>query len=352
MSRGVLASFAALLVAAAGATVPTWTEWNHYEALASAASLGLANAAALPPTVLLVPLALLALGAAGASLAARGKAWRSRAVFAAAWGFALWLLVGTTSETARRRSNAVDTWPICETKTTVFGTPAYISDFKSAPYFDGPHLEDGSPCSLAAERRDQHAMLEPDGDVVDGVQQVVDRFREDRVLVLVVAPASLAALLLAGALILAATRGAPPLFVDPRRRRRASIAAIVVGSMMMAGAFAGYDMGDWLHATTRLCYEARYGRTLDGRREALARGTPRVTGLMNVLPEKVMGSGWDCRAAAAELDALSSRHECPYEVVDGVPCTCGAEAYPYARCEKPQCPPITPPRFRCAGDSW
>jgi hypothetical protein len=66
---------------------------------------------------------------------------------------------------------------------------------------EGPRLDSGAPCTLAAERRAEHLELHPGGSFQDGLVQIGRRFVADRPRLLGGSAAALIALLLAALLV-------------------------------------------------------------------------------------------------------------------------------------------------------
>ena len=109
------------------------------------------------------------------------------------------LVYTSTAAIARRRSHAIDSWSLCESPgTSPAGHSTYVSTLhRTSRSHDGPHLENGDPCVSTSEQRDVHERDHPDGDVLDGLGQVMYRFPRDRMRVIYLPAALLAGLLLA-----------------------------------------------------------------------------------------------------------------------------------------------------------
>ncbi len=81
-----------------------------------------------------------------------------------------------------------------------------MSKFKRKPAFDGPHLDNGDPCTLASENRHEHWKQHPEGDVADGLVQIWKRFPKDRSRVIGGTVFVIAAVALGTAMLRRATR--------------------------------------------------------------------------------------------------------------------------------------------------
>jgi hypothetical protein len=91
------------------------------------------------------------------------------------------LLYSSTADIARRRSHAIDTWSICEQPgLSPQGFSVYVWKSGTRTSHEGPHLPGGDPCVEQAEQRDVHVREHPDGNFVDGIQQIMYRFPRDR----------------------------------------------------------------------------------------------------------------------------------------------------------------------------
>ncbi|HTJ41226.1 MAG TPA: hypothetical protein VL463_03995 [Kofleriaceae bacterium] len=90
------------------------------------------------------------------------------------------LICTSIAPIARRRSKAVDSWSLCERPgVSPSGYSTYVSSYKHRPMFGGPHLANGEPCVSTTENRDVHKREHPDGDVLDGLHQILYRFPDD-----------------------------------------------------------------------------------------------------------------------------------------------------------------------------
>ena len=349
-SYKLLLGVSVALLTISGATPAIWQAISHFEALRAAASLGLVNEPAFPGSAFALAVVLFMSGVAGAICAARGRVWLGRIIFAFGAAIALWSIAGAFSDLTHRRSIAVNAWPVCETGVSPGGYVHRPSSYRQEPYFDGPHLDDGTSCTRAAEARRLHAYRFPKGDLLDGLDQVRFRFRDDRTFVFRAIPAALAGLLAAVALFVIGARAETHPLTSRQRRLVASIAVSVIAMGLFVG-FLVYDLGIYWKETAQECGLARYGETLEDRRQALAVGLARAHGPMSILPNAAgFRAGDECEAAAHELNELSSKGACPYAILKDVPCQCGTERTPYARCPRPQCAPLNPPRFRCPDD--
>jgi hypothetical protein len=124
-------------------------------------------------------------------------AYRARLIVVAAGAVGIGYAAMTLYVTALQRSKLVDQFPICES-----GEPP--ADAMTRPLMspvEGPRLDSGPPCTLAAERRADHVEKHPQGSFQDGVAQIGRRFVLDRRRLLGGGTAALLALLLAGLLV-------------------------------------------------------------------------------------------------------------------------------------------------------
>lgn len=161
--------------------LPTWDALDRYSLMSALAGSGLGSSsgASMPTGAILYPLlgVLLAVGA-------RKRAAKARSVAALLVCVGLWTgyyALSTAYRTARTRSHAIDTWNLCEDpEHTPSGHGAYVSRYKSKSSFGGPHLDNGDPCVSRDERRDVHLAQHGDGDLADGLAQIMKRFPKDR----------------------------------------------------------------------------------------------------------------------------------------------------------------------------
>jgi hypothetical protein len=129
----------------------------------------------------------------------------ARAVFALMALISIAYAAVTASEIAVLRSHEIDSWPVCETGLDVRGNIVPHWQVRETGY-DGPRLESGIPCTRAAERRDEHAELEPGGNVQDGLVQIGIRFRTDRFRIFAGTFAIVVAMIVSGVLVARAAR--------------------------------------------------------------------------------------------------------------------------------------------------
>jgi hypothetical protein len=171
-----LAGLAVLLTLAA---LPVWDALSERGSAAALASALIGAAGTELPTSALA----FTLGGVGAGLVVRQlmltAPYGARAAFAISFIASLAYAVPRTYEAAVWRSHQVDAWPVCETGVDVDGNLPSVESIYRGEY-DGPRLPSAEPCTLAAERRDQHGELSPRGDFTDGMVQIGSRFPDDR----------------------------------------------------------------------------------------------------------------------------------------------------------------------------
>jgi hypothetical protein len=84
------------------------------------------------------------------------------------------LIYKSVAAIAKRRSHAIDSWSICETPgRSPQGHSVYVWKSGTRTSHEGPFLPGGDPCVEQAERRDVHAREHPDGNVSDGIRQIM-----------------------------------------------------------------------------------------------------------------------------------------------------------------------------------
>ena len=106
--------------------------------------------------------------------------YAARGVFALAVSCGLIYAGSSAYESALARSHEVDAWPVCETWLGPDGEPVEIHPSPHPPTHDGPHLDNGQPCTQAVELRHKHRAEHPRGDLRDGIVQIWLRFRDER----------------------------------------------------------------------------------------------------------------------------------------------------------------------------
>ncbi|GMV13584.1 MAG: hypothetical protein AMXMBFR56_18080 [Polyangiaceae bacterium] len=176
---GVAQNLVALLVFSMLALFPLW------DAVTQAQSVGALTDAVrgAPGTETPSTTLLFGAGAVFAALLVRKlvatSPYGARGVFALALLVAFAYAAPRAYDAALWRSHQVDSWPVCETGLDVEGNLPNVESIYRGPY-DGPRLPTGEPCTLAAERRDQHGINAPRGEFSDGIVQIGTRFPDDR----------------------------------------------------------------------------------------------------------------------------------------------------------------------------
>jgi hypothetical protein len=117
----------------------------------------------------------------------------------------------------------------------------------------------------------------------------------------------------------------------------ALLVATIVAVLAIA-AFCVYSLSFYWKETVRVCWQSQQGETVEIRERALATGLERLRSPFSILPELVgFSATYDCQAGAWDLE-LVRQGECPFYMIEGVPCTCGAERWPDdAQCEHARC---------------
>lgn len=178
--RGSAGAVAALLGAAV-AVLPIFDALGSH-AVASAFSGALGGASAPAPVG-----AFLYAGLGVVVAIAFARAWRrvdgpASVILAAAVVFTLGYAVYTAHGAALSRSRQVDDFNYCEWPgSSPRSRDVWVSDIKSKPRFDGPHLPNGDPCVKSDEHRDIHVQQHPEGSFADGMAQMWIRFSGDRI---------------------------------------------------------------------------------------------------------------------------------------------------------------------------
>jgi len=172
---------AVVLMCLAFALLPVWDGLSRHSMLSalSGTSLGSGQSTPVPIAVFAYPLAALALGWSIVRKLTTSPRM-AQGLFYIGAALAILYAVTTGIETATTRSHAIDSWLVCESQEYPGGGRGYVSRFKRKPAFDGPHLENGDPCTMMAENRLEHRKAHPDGDVADGLVQIWKRFPKDR----------------------------------------------------------------------------------------------------------------------------------------------------------------------------
>lgn len=128
----------------------------------------------------------------------------------------------------------------------------------------------------------------------------------------------------------------------------------VAAVLAVAGliAFATYSFGHHGWRMRGACNGALLPETFAERRAALEQAEAGLRSPFALLPRLVDDvAGRECARTRSDLDRVERGLCTEFTLVDR-PCTCGAETYPYARCEEPRCvyEPGLPDRFDCPGD--
>ena len=192
--------FAGILIALAVCTLPMCDACSEAEMANAFAGAGLSSsggtASALGPCVLWAALAIAIVFGIAKAFAARV----ALPIVAAGVLVGGWMVWSSSEKIARTRSSAVDSWPSCNE-----------SDWETGGYrmhssFGGPHLPSGRACVDESEGRRAHQREHPDGDLGDGIHQILYRFPKDRPRVLYIPAALLLGLVCAFVLAFVANR--------------------------------------------------------------------------------------------------------------------------------------------------
>lgn len=172
---------AVVLMCLAFALLPVWDGISQFRMLSALAGSGLGRNEPVPVPVSMVayPIAAIALGWTIVRKATSSPRW-AQVLFYIGAALGIVYALTTAVETAVTRSHAIDSWLVCETQQYPGGGAGYVSRFQRKPAFDGPHLPNGDPCTMAAEDRYAHRKEYPDGNVADGLVQIWKRFPKDR----------------------------------------------------------------------------------------------------------------------------------------------------------------------------
>ena len=158
---------AVILVALSLTVLPLWdASWHHVVAGRHA-----------------WPWVLLAVAVVGSLLLYRtlsSRPYAARLVFLLLAGIAGAYTLVSLAEVATARSQSIDAWPVCETATGVDGEYIDLDQLPIHDNVEGPKLETGEACVLAAERRNEHRQRYPHGNLQDGIVQIAIRFPFDR----------------------------------------------------------------------------------------------------------------------------------------------------------------------------
>ena len=119
------------------------------------------------------------------------------------------MMYSSSAKIARTRSDAVDSWETCFHATSLdsYGAESYGPTMgpNDRSSLDGPHQAfSGDPCVEESEHRGDHRREHPNGDLVDGIHQVLYRFPEDRARVIYLPVVLLLGLIVALVLVIAA----------------------------------------------------------------------------------------------------------------------------------------------------
>lgn len=128
-------------------------------------------------------------------------------------------------------------------------------------------------------------------------------------------------------------------------------AAAIVG-IALAIAYVTYSLGHFHTKMLAGCGFALLPETYDERRAALAEAEARLASPFALLPGLLSDqAARKCAYGRSDL-ARIEQGLCTDRALVDRPCACGAERYPYARCEQPRClyEPGLPDRFDCPGD--
>ncbi|MEJ7730690.1 MAG: hypothetical protein WKG00_15915 [Polyangiaceae bacterium] len=311
--------------------------WRTYEATGAAAQFGLTYGARLPLDWLLVGIVTSAL-VAGAAVSFHRYRSRARWLFGAA------ALAALASTIVGARDLAA--WSVLAAILLVF---AASLSMVVADRLAGGH----SRPSWLTDRGGRLRGLVTGG-VLLAVGVAVAFAEDERVLPRsrTVRDASWIVAISGGLLFLVAIFGALLAWARERRSKGATVAVVGFLAALLFAGFATYSLGFHWKETVSLCRYGVYGDSIDDRRRATAAGSERARSVFSILPDLVFHFRYECDMAVRELEMIE-RGECPQSPLKGVPCRCGAEDLPRdARCERPECVALSPPRTRCPADPW
>jgi hypothetical protein len=128
------------------------------------------------------------------------------------------------------------------------------------------------------------------------------------------------------------------------------VAAIV--GLAAAIAYVTYSFGHFHRHMLAGCGSALLPERYEERKAALAEAEARLASPFALLPGLLSDqAARKCAYSRADL-ARVDQGLCTDRTLVDRPCACGAERYPYARCDEPRClyEPGLPDRFDCPGD--
>ncbi len=132
-------------------------------------------------------------------------------------------------------------------------------------------------------------------------------------------------------------------------RSRVRWLVVLIVLFLVTTPYSIYSLGFYWKATARACDRAHMAPSLSAREGFLKTGAERASSIFSVLPDLVGFRGADrCSFAARDLK-LIGQGECPFYLLEGVPCRCGADRWPDdAQCVDPKCIRYEEePRFSC-----
>jgi hypothetical protein len=191
--------------------LPLWDALDRHSMMSALAGSGLGASSNVP-----MPTGIFLYPGLGVSLAViawrRARADRGTKILvlcAAVWiGY---YAISTAYRTACKRSHAIDFWNVCEEPgRSPLGFGTFVSDYKRPPMFEGPHLDNGDPCVHQSEQRDVHIKEHPDGNLIDGLVQIKNRFPNDRLRVFGGTLVTMIGLAVAALLLLRRSRASTP----------------------------------------------------------------------------------------------------------------------------------------------
>lgn len=138
------------------------------------------------------------------------------------------------------------------------------------------------------------------------------------------------------------------------RPARAAWLRFVAAIVGLAGtiAFVTYSFGHFHTHMLAGCGASLLPKTFAERQAALVEAEARLRSPFALLPGLASDqAARKCARSRADLARVEQGLCTDWPLVDR-PCACGAERYPYARCEEPRClyEPGLPDRFDCPGD--
>ncbi len=143
------------------------------------------------------------------------------------------------------------------------------------------------------------------------------------------------------ALLLGVYRLIRELVLSRDEQERGGFIALLAATVLAAlgiTAFCVTSLSFYWKETRSACWNALMGETIEVREQSLEVGLERARSPFSILPELVgFRASEDCLSGAADLE-LVKKGECPFYLMQGVACRCGAERWPEdAQCSYPKC---------------